>query len=140
MLMSCLFFVLFLLFGQPVAANKTVVGPVNDKSDRVRRVRGGAGGGGALGTLFRAFDPLRWSFPRPVRKHAVNDPKTPTRVEQGCLQVVVAIAMPCPRRTWCIAEKVEDVPASEWADDRLVYSIGLLEVPWRKSASGLDDG
>jgi hypothetical protein len=41
------------------------------------------------------------------------------------LQVAVAIVMPCQPQ-W----RSEDEKAC--ADDRLVYSIGLLEVPWRK--------
>lgn len=134
-----------------MAAHRIVEVSAKGDVDRVGRVRGGAGGVGALGirTLVRAFDHLRELLPRPFLKHVVEI-KLPDMVEEGRLQIAVPIAMPCPHRSRlsCIKESAEEgegdertaVPSLAWEDDcGLVYAIGLLDVPCRKPASGLDN-
>ena len=77
-----------------------------------------------------------------------HDAETDEKTEktESRLQVAVPIMMPCPRRGSTTGDfdslakedekdekdekDVEDVPS-----ERLVYSIGLFEVPWRKLAS-----
>jgi len=67
--------------------------------------------------------------------------KSPEMVEEGRLQVAVSIAMPCPHRPrllTSIRESTEE-GTEQTAVPGLVYVIGLLDVPYSKPASGLDD-
>jgi len=61
---------------------------------------------------------------------------SPEMVEDGLLQVAVSIAMPCPHRPRLLTTgSIKSGETTSWIYE---YAIGLLDVPSRKPASGLE--